>query len=415
MSGARHDAAAVRSHEVGRDGVVVISTGSDDVIVRGTDTTVARVIEPSADVDDIDVQATPGRLDVRLGGPWRAIVAAIQIGSRSWGTQRGRGIRTLRMEVPRTARLEVTTSSGDVDVEGVLSGATVKTVSGDVSLRATSGTIATETTSGDVGIDALGKLALRLASVSGDLRVVAATLHRTSVTTVSGDVSIDGRPDPAGDHAIQTTSGDIHLALAGGATVSTQTVSGDVYATVPARRDSGRGSPIVLGDGAARISVRTLSGDVNVAPSRRPVEPAPRSTAPASATIPLAEATAPTNRGPMLVPPARPMPPIAPIPPMAPAAPAAPSLAGWGPGLGARTPAQAPAVDAEPTSTTAPAHDGAFEADASSAAAVASAGAATSDPDATIVVLEALARGEIDVAEAERRLGAASGGEAGRG
>ncbi len=276
MSGTGQDTAPIRDHEIGRDGIVTISTASDDVIVRGTDTTVARVIEPSEDVDDIDVQASPGRLDVRLGGPWRAIVAAIQIGSRSWGTHGGRGVRTLRMEVPRTARLEVTTSSGDVDVEGVVGGAAVKTVSGDVSLRATAGTVATETTSGDVGLDAHGTIALRLASVSGDLRVLAGTLQRTSVSTVSGDVSIDGRPDPAGDHAIQTTSGDVHLALAGGATISTRTVSGDVYATAPARRDSGRGGPIVLGDGAARISVRTLSGDVNVAPSRRPVEPSSR-------------------------------------------------------------------------------------------------------------------------------------------
>jgi len=108
----------------------------------------------------------------------------------------------------------------------------------------------------------------------------------------------------------------------GGLTIEVKTISGDVECDHPDRREGdGRRRPLVIGDGSARLAIRSMSGDVEIRAGRTG--------------------------------PAAPVPPGAPAPPRTPASPAAPG-------------------------------DG---------------------PDArTLSVLEALARGEIDVAEAERRL-----------
>jgi hypothetical protein len=53
--------------------------------------------------------------------------------------------------------------------------------------------------------------------------------------------------------------------VAGGLALELTTVSGDVACSHPDRRSGdGRRDPLVIGDGAARVAVRTLSGDVVV-------------------------------------------------------------------------------------------------------------------------------------------------------
>jgi hypothetical protein len=163
---------------------------------------------------------------------------------------------------------------------------------------------------------------------------------------VSGDVEIASSFAPAGDHVVNTTSGDVDLAVDGGVTIEVRTVSGDVDCAHPDRRaGNGRRDPMVIGDGAARLAVRTLSGDVEVRAGR--VRPERTGAANASAQDAL------------------PRPATPPWPPT-PARPPTPPISAFR------------GADAEPTPP---------------------------DPADTLAILEALARGEIDVTEAERRLG----------
>ncbi len=76
---------------------------------------------------------------------------------------------------------------------------------------------------------------------------------------------------------------------------------------------------------------------------------------------------------------------------------------------------ETPGADAGQAHTAVPVVDGAPASGVTPASSAAPAIDAPADPDATIAVLEALARGEIDVAEAERRLGASASGKNGRG
>ncbi len=319
----------VREHDIGPAGSVIIAVEADDVRVRGVDGTTVRLVTPATDHAAIDVVTAPGRYAVRLGHPSLGRVFGFRLGSGGiFGLQVGGG--TLELEVPHDARLEITASSGDVSVRDVTGSVAVRTVSGDVSLRGGGGELRMEGASGNLRVVASAPIAATVRTVSGDVEIDAPRTERTSITTVSGDVEIASTFAPGGDHVVNTTSGDVDLAVHGGVTIDVRTVSGDVDCAHPDRRaGNGRRDPLVIGNGAARLAVRTLSGDVEVRAGR--VRPDPAT-------------------------------------PQAPAA----------------TPA-GPSAETLPTSTRL-------------------ADAADRSAD-TLSILEAVARGEIGVAEAERRLG----------
>ena len=82
-------------------------------------------------------------------------------------------------------------------------------------------------------------------------------------------MEIAGAFAPGGDHLVTTTSGDVELAVEGGVTIDVRTVSGDVGRDHPDLREhTSRRDPLVIGNGAARLAVRTLSGDIEVRAGR---------------------------------------------------------------------------------------------------------------------------------------------------
>ncbi|MFH0750385.1 MAG: DUF4097 family beta strand repeat-containing protein, partial [Chloroflexota bacterium] len=278
-----------------------------------------------------------------------------KIGSRGFGFPLGfRSSGTVELEVPRDARVEVSSAAGDVAIRELRGGAQVRTFSGDVSVKQAAGRLAIDVASGDVTVTGSEPVSLDVHSVSGDVRARSQRFERTAIETISGDVELAGSFGIEAAHVISTVSGDVELAVGGGLTVEVKTVSGDVTCEHPDRREGdGRKRPLVIGDGAARLAVRSLSGDVEV---RAGLPPTPADDGHGD------EATA-ARPG---IAPAPPLPPLSPLPPL----PGRPASA---------VPPPAPS-----------AVGGAPEA-------------------ATIAVLEALARGEIDVVEAERRLAGAPG------
>ncbi len=359
-----------RAHDIGAAGVVSITVEADDVRVRGVDGTEARVVAPANGIG-IETSAEPGRFSIRTArhvGLEKTGFVGIQIGTRGFGMPlRLRVSGTVEVEVPRDARVVVTSSAGDVAVRDVAGGATLKTTSGDISVKRAAGPIMAEAASGDVNVTAVEPITLEVRAVSGDVQARAPRFERVAIETISGDVELGGAFAPRVPHTISTVSGDVEMALVGGITLAVRTVSGSVECEHPDRREGdGRRRPLVIGDGAAQLSVRTMSGDVEVR-AGKPASPDARPEATGEAA------------GRFGVPPAPPLPRVPPAPP-APARPAAPE--------------PPPAGAAEQTQV---------------------APAASPDPP-TLAILEALARGEIDVTEAERRLtvveGSVGGGPA---
>ncbi len=263
-----------RSHDIGPAGLVVVEVTADDVRVRGVDGTVARLVSGHAP-EALRIETGDRRLVVRsrVGGP--GAFMGIRIGSWGFGTTIS---GTVELEVPRGSRLEITTASGDVAVRDVQGGVQVRTASGDASLRGVAGDVRFQGASGRLTVVAEAPISLRAETISGDVGVEAPRVDGAQVRTVSGDVEIATTFAPVGAHAIETTSGDVELAVGGGLTLDARTVSGDVDVSHPDRvRGRERRDPIVIGDGSARLTVRTLAGDIDVrrgAPAAKPATPA---------------------------------------------------------------------------------------------------------------------------------------------
>ena len=153
-----------------------------------------------------------------------------------------------------------------------------------------------------------------------------------------------------------TVSGDALLAPAGDVRIEMATLSGDLRSQLGGRSEGGRGRrSLIVGSGGPLVSVRSMSGDLLVVPPT-PVETTP----------PGSSAWAGSDEP-------------APSPPAAPTPPAAPPLTGQSTSVG-----DSGATTATPT----------LEAD---------------HDDARLRILRSLEAGEIDVAEAGRRLEALDG------
>ena len=353
-----------RVHDIGPAGVVVVSADADDVRILGVEGTTVRVVSP-ADGAGLETRAEPGRFSVRPvrpGGLEKGGFVGIQVGSRGFGFPlRLRVSGTLELEVPRDARVEVEGRAGDVAVRDVRGGAAIRTASGDVSLKRVGGEVAIEATSGDVDVDADAAVGLAVRSVSGDVEARAPRFDRVAIETVSGDVELAGRLAPGPAHGISTVSGDVEVAVDGGLTLVAKTVSGRIEIHHPDGRGGvGRGRPVVLGDGAARLTVSSMSGDIEVRAGRA---------RPGASGLP--------DAGPVPRAPDAPAPPATPRPP------------------------DPPPIPAQATRSATPSSD---------ETQLAAAGRDAPPDPAVLAALEALARGEIDVAEAERRLAGRSPG-----
>jgi hypothetical protein len=168
---------------------------------------------------------------------------------------------------------EIRSVSGDIDAELGRDATEIKSVSGDVALRgaALPARLRVSTVSGDLKVErAAGEL--EVISVSGDVRARLGEMTSLRLRTTSGDIDISAALARGASFDVESVSGDVRLAAPGpvGFRVEAESFSGDVTSCFGARaeRDS-RGAPnsrlkASRGDGAGRLRVKTLSGDVQV-------------------------------------------------------------------------------------------------------------------------------------------------------
>lgn len=349
---------AVISHTIGPDGTVSIRTVRGSVRVRGTDGDEARVEaryayrgDESADPEQdgvLNVSRHAGELRVEVDETSAGIGTTLGVILRG-----GRPAVDFDVTMPRTAVLRLAGISADLDVRDLRGSQEVRTVSGDVSMDDVAGRISVQSVSGEVLVRG-AFISLDGTTTSGDLSAVAERFESVRARSVSGDLRLSGPLGPAGEHAIESISGDLELIGSGGMTVRMTAISGSINSELPHRREPNGGRrSIVVGNGAATVTFRTMSGDLNVmrAPASRQPEP------------PISE-----EDSPMRPPdPPRPVAPTAPTPPSPPAPPSASSAFGNETTPVAGTPVPQAAIN-------------------------------------DLAILQALERGEIDVDEAARRL-----------
>ncbi len=202
----------------------------------------------------------------------------------------GRVAVDFEITVPKELRLEAHTVSGDVDLAGTRGPVDLQSVSGDITANDLQGPLRLKTVSGDGDLtEYAGQLVAN--TVSGDLTFRRVRLHGSDIVTVSGDVEIDGELDKDREHRIKTISGDIDLHLTGGSyDVSFSSMSGDLDNEMDGliSTEGKRAKRIVIGKAETKVSVKTMSGDLEI---RTSDGTAPESTAASMAERPAEAAT----------------------------------------------------------------------------------------------------------------------------
>jgi DUF4097 and DUF4098 domain-containing protein YvlB len=157
--------------------------------------------------------------------------------------------------VPRNARVDITSVSGDIAAHDLLGDQVYKTVSGDLLVDGTGGRVSATSVSGDVQVFARQALDASLASTSGDLETDAPMFKPLRMKTVSGDMEVRGGFDAGPQHTVESVSGDLSIDSRTGLTVETK--KGLDFS----KKNK---EPQYVGDGSAHLRFRSLSGDLDL-------------------------------------------------------------------------------------------------------------------------------------------------------
>lgn len=287
---------ATISHPIGPDGTLAVRFADWSVDIVGTDGHEARVRNADGGPLPAGVEIDRGDGSLRISQPTLLgrLGLGIVLGS-------GRGDVRLAIEVPAAAGISAQSASGDVTTRGLTGSQQVRSASGDVRVFAASGEVVAESVSGDASVDLDGRATVTAKTVSGDARVEGGTVERLAIVTTSGNIRV-GSPLEAGSHSIATLSGDVLIAAGSGVRVHARTVSGDLSSDLPHRSEGGPGRrSIVIGNGAAEIQFKSVSGDLRVVGrdpgdrafaipvETRPDRVEPTTDAPAQASAPASE------------------------------------------------------------------------------------------------------------------------------
>jgi DUF4097 and DUF4098 domain-containing protein YvlB len=254
-----------------KGGVVDLSVTFGDIIVTG-----------SSD-DNVRLRATAGSGRVRLRAS--ATLATLRAFSERHGGDDVRyevsvpaGVRVVmhNMQGTLTAKglkgdLEAVNITGDIQVSDIGGLAKIETVSGDILATALSGGARIETASGDVSVtDADGELVID--NTSGTTILTGVRSKTIRAESVSGTVRFQGSLDPSGRYDFASHSGNIRLALPAstGALLTLSTYTGSINSEFPitlqqgasGSRDKGRELQFRLGNGNARLTAESFSGNI---------------------------------------------------------------------------------------------------------------------------------------------------------
>ena len=240
----------------------------------------------AADAVEIQVDAKAGSVRIETRYPKRGWADMF-----SWWSKHNNVAVHYKLKVPRRATVRLESVSGEVEARGLgghlgaesISGDTrlsdlsggvrVESVSGEVRMRNISGTIDVESVSGSIEVIG-GEGDFSGETVSGDLELSELRGGRVSASSVSGDLDFSGPLESGGRYEFESQSGDISLTLLGtvGFRFEAETFSGDIDVSELGFSDLRRERRLLsgsYGDGSARITCDTFSGDVAIERAER--------------------------------------------------------------------------------------------------------------------------------------------------
>lgn len=211
-----------------------------------------------------------------------------KLGWFSWGADTRMGDTTLEIKVPTSAEMKIEVVSADVNLAGVagrslridsLSGklrldsaakdVEIETVSGNIDLTGAADHAHLETVSGDIRARGLGGQ-IKIDSVSGDVDAEGGSYREINAGTVSGDISLHGKPTDDARVDVQTMSGDVHLFLPADAStrLRASSFSGSIRTDFGTLKEPdhgpGRSLETSNGAGTGQVKIETFSGDIEI-------------------------------------------------------------------------------------------------------------------------------------------------------
>lgn len=246
------------------------------------------------DRNEVGISGTLGDgakgLSVEGGGDHLAIKVQTpdKQGWFSWSADTRMGDTTLDIKVPKAAEMKIEVVSADVTLSGVAgrslkvdgvsgkqrldtgaSDVEVGSVSGSVDLVGKSDRTHVETVSGNIRARGLtGQI--KFETVSGDIDADNASYRDISAGTVSGDITLLGKPAGSARVDVETMSGDVHLYLPGETStrLRASSFSGSIHSDFGSVKepDHGPGSNLdaSIGSGDGQVKIETFSGDIDI-------------------------------------------------------------------------------------------------------------------------------------------------------
>ena len=220
------------------------------------------------------LDGTTLRIQFRKGGfrwfsfssPEKALTVSLPKGLRLVSADIQATSADVRLPDLAADRLNLQSTSGDITAAADANQLSAVSTSG--SLQITLGsvdTVSLSSTSGGLGLTAQDASSVSLSSTSGAVAASLDSAKKLSASSTSGGIVVALRAFE--DLSVSATSGDVSASLpsAPGFTGAVSTTSGDFTSEIPLEKD---GSTYTCGDGSARISIRTTSGDVRLIESK---------------------------------------------------------------------------------------------------------------------------------------------------
>ncbi|NNF04420.1 MAG: DUF4097 family beta strand repeat protein [Rhodothermales bacterium] len=259
LGGALHTAAAQdvsRTFSVseGEELDLDIETGGE-IIIQGWDRNEVTV---EIDLDGADARDVIVNIDEFSGG--------VEVHTE-YNSRRLRADVTVRVRVPRRFDIDISTTGGDITIEGVSGSIEGETMGGDLMLTGLSGRLRMSTMGGDVELRD-SEVDGSVSTMGGDVEI-RNVVGSVSGTTMGGDVTYDnvrsGNGDSRDEVKISTMGGDIEVdeALYG---ADVHTMGGDIEVRKAGRfvKATTMGGEIVIHEVDGWVEANTMGGDVEV-------------------------------------------------------------------------------------------------------------------------------------------------------
>jgi DUF4097 and DUF4098 domain-containing protein YvlB len=181
----------------------------------------------------------------------------------------------IHITAPAWMDLEVSGTHTDVAIEGTRGSVRVTTVHGDVDVGRSKGRMVLHTVNRDIRVaHAAGTVITE--TMSGDCVLRAMEADTVDASTVSGAIVYEGVYRPTGSYRFASHEGDIAVAVppACDGTFSVATFSGDFASAFPvtvSEAKRGRRFQFSLGDGRARIEMKSFQGTIHLYRAGAPI------------------------------------------------------------------------------------------------------------------------------------------------